>query len=76
MSRVKPIRPEVQVVDGLQFLTMVQVMKKVGLAELQIRDRVQQGTFPAPRRVGGGARFLSSEVEEWMLAQPVERGGA
>jgi prophage regulatory protein len=60
-----------------RFLSMRQVLERVGLSRTTLYERMDAGTFPqsvplGPRRIA----FVESQVDAWMTAQistPVER---
>jgi prophage regulatory protein len=60
-----------------RFLSMRQVLERVGLSRTTLYERMDAGTFPqsvplGPRRVA----FVESQVDAWMQAQintPVQR---
>ncbi|WP_205202807.1 helix-turn-helix transcriptional regulator [Azonexus hydrophilus] len=49
-----------------------EVTAKTGLPRSSIYDRVKAGTFPAPIRLGVGAKavgWVSSEIDDWIAEQ-------
>ena len=73
-------KPKVKPDDdiGARFLTISQVQRKTRLAQNTILDEMNEGRFPAARVVRHKLLFLDSEVDQWMVNQPVVRleGGA
>ena len=53
-----------------------QVMARTGLSRSEIYRRVQWGDFPPPVKLGERASaWLSSEVDQWIIARVAEREG-
>lgn len=48
------------------FLKLNEVEKIVGFGRSWIYREVAKGTFPAPMRIGGGARWSCKILEDWM----------
>ena len=69
----------------LKFLCMKEVEAKIGFKKSWIHERVKQGMFPPPIKIGGASRWLSSDIDQWMeqyitrkngnLTLPVQEGG-
>jgi len=61
-----------------EFWRLPEVMRRVGLGRSTIYRRVQEGEFPAPRDLGGGASaWWAEDVLTWMRNRPVaDRGRA
>ena len=50
-----------------KFLRLDHVLKRTGLSRSYIYKSVNDGTFPAPRKVGDRTSvWLKSELEDWM----------
>ena len=50
----------------MKFLCMKEVEAKIGFKKSWIHERVKQGMFPPPIKIGGASRWLSSDIEVWM----------
>ena len=48
------------------LLTFPQVSARVGLGSTTIYARMACGTFPKQVKVGGGARWVESEIDAWI----------
>lgn len=52
---------------GLRLLRLVELRARVGLGRSTIYRRIGEGTFPAPKNLGGRAvGWLESDVEAWI----------
>lgn len=52
-----------------RMLKLKDVINQVGYGKTAIYRRVQDGTFPAPVKLGYASRWLESEIHEWVLRQ-------
>ena len=53
-----------------KFLRLPQVIDRTGYRKTSIYERIQQGDFPRPVKLGPRAvGWLDSEVEEWMRSR-------
>ena len=51
------------------FLKIAEVCREVGLSRSSIYRRIEQGTFPPPRRIGcGQIRWPASVIRQWKEA--------
>jgi prophage regulatory protein len=56
--------------DNRSFVRRKQVEQRTGLARSTIYQRIKDGTFPAPIRIGSRAvAWLESDIEDWQAAQ-------
>ena len=53
------------------ILRLPEVITRIGLSRSTIYFRINEGTFPAPIKLGGGRAvgFLESEIDEWLIQQ-------
>lgn len=54
------------------LLRLPMVKARTGLSRSTIYFRVAEGTFPAPVKLGAGARavgWVEAEIEQWLLQQ-------
>jgi prophage regulatory protein len=52
---------------GLRLLRLTELRGRVGLGRSTIYRRIGEGTFPAPKSLGGRAvAWLESDVEAWI----------
>ncbi|MCD1625393.1 AlpA family phage regulatory protein [Seohaeicola saemankumensis] len=58
---------EAQYIDHFMKIDEVVVMTRFSRAK--IYRLIKKGDFPAQRKIGVSARWLASEVREWMAAQ-------
>lgn len=64
------------ITDHLKLLTIRDVLAKTGMSRPTLYQRVKAGTFPRPRTLGPRSqRWVSSEIDEWILNQPYVSGG-
>jgi prophage regulatory protein len=62
-----------QAVPGLteRLLTIKEVMAKTSLGSSTIYRRIEEGTFPRGRDLGGSCvRWVQSEIDEWIRTLP------
>lgn len=50
------------------LLRLAEVEKRVGLRKSAIYAGIQDGTFPAPVRVGAASRWLSTEIDRFIAS--------
>ena len=60
--------------SGARLLRLPEVMRIASLGRTSIYSLIQQGSFPAPVKVGGASRWASSEVEDWINRLLLTRG--
>jgi len=68
-----------QMHQALAILRRKQVEARVGLRRSTLYQRIAEGTFPAPVRLGGARAvgWVESEISDWLHARVAEsRGGA
>lgn len=57
-----------------KILRLPQVREKVGLGKTAIYDKINEGAFPKPIKLGGRASgWLEDEVNEWINKQVREQ---
>lgn len=52
-----------------RLLTITNVVNIVGFRSSSIYLKIQQGTFPAPVKIGTASRWRESEVQAWIKKQ-------
>ena len=66
--------------EGVTLLRLTEVIARVRLGRSAIYERIKQGSFPAPVKVGGRAvAWNSSEISAWIGERIANRrlnGGA
>ena len=59
---------------GDRILRIAEVLETTGLGRSSLHRRVNDGTFPAPIRLGGdnsrAVGWLQSEIDEWIATRP------
>ena len=59
---------------GDRILRIAEVLETTGLSRSSLHRRVNDGTFPAPIRLGGdnsrAVGWLQSEIDEWTASRP------
>lgn len=55
------------------FLPFPAVKAAVGLSRATIYEKISQGAFPAPVKLGRASRWSAAEIDEWMKARRAER---
>jgi prophage regulatory protein len=64
-----------QVQEALSILRRKQVEARVGLRRSTLYQRIADGSFPAPVRLGGRAvGWIEAEITEWLTNRVAERG--
>ena len=57
-----------------RFIRLPEVINRTGYRRTSIYQKVAEGTFPAPVKLGPRAvAWFSEEIEEWMDARVAER---
>ena len=56
------------------FIRLPEVISRIGYKRTSIYEKIAEGTFPAPIKLGPRAvAWVSEEIEEWMDARVAER---
>lgn len=42
------------------------VMDRTGIGRTSIYKRINEGTFPAPVKIGNSSAWVESEIDEWV----------
>lgn len=50
----------------VQLLQLHEVKKITGMSTTFIYDAMKKGEFPKQKKIGRAARWISTEVEEWL----------
>jgi prophage regulatory protein len=62
--------------ETLAVLRRKQVEARVGLRRSSLYQRISEGSFPAPIKLGGRAvGWIEAEITEWLANRVAERGG-
>jgi prophage regulatory protein len=57
-----------------RFIRLPEVINRTGYRRTSIYEKIAEGTFPAPIKLGPRAvAWVSEEIEEWMDARVAER---
>ena len=57
-----------------KFIRLPEVISRTGYKRTSIYEKIAEGTFPAPIKLGPRAvAWVSEEIEEWMDARVAER---
>ena len=60
---------------GERFISMAEVIDKVGLSQTHLYRKINAGTFPKPVPLGPmKVAFVESEIDEWMDERLRARG--
>jgi len=60
---------------ALVILRRKQVEARVGLRRSSLYQRISEGSFPAPIKLGGRAvGWIEAEITEWLANRVAERG--
>lgn len=52
---------------SLRILRMPEVLEKIGLCKASIYNRIADGSFPKPVRLGGrSVGWIESDLDEWI----------
>ena len=55
-----------------RLLRLQEVLKVCGISKALVYDKIRQGTFPKPLRVGSrGARWREDEIRAWIESLPL-----
>ena len=58
----------------MRVIRLPEVEAKTGLKHSSIYNRIAEGTFPRPVRLGSNSRgFVEAEVDDWIAARIAER---
>lgn len=60
---------------GPRLLRMPQVIDRIGLKKTVIYQRIKEGTFPKPVKLGSASVWLEDEINAW-IAQQVRQARA
>ena len=65
------------VADEVTLFSLRQVCELVHFSRPTIYLMVREGRFPRPRNIGGprSARWVKSEISEWIASRPLVVGG-
>ena len=56
------------------FIRLPEVINRIGYKRTSIYEKIAEGTFPAPIKLGPRAvAWVSEEIEKWMDARIAER---
>jgi prophage regulatory protein len=61
---------------AVRLLPISEVMQQCGLRSTTIYERIRLGTFPAPVKSGASARWVSTELDEWIARLIAARDAA
>lgn len=61
--------------SGTRLLRMPQVIDRIGLKKTVIYERIKEGTFPKPVKLGSASVWPENEVDAW-IAQQVRQARA
>jgi prophage regulatory protein len=57
-----------------RFIRLPEVINRTGYRRTSIYEKIAEGTFPAPIKLGPRAvAWVSEDIEEWMDARVAER---
>ena len=57
-----------------KFIRLPEVISRTGYRRTSIYDKITEGTFPAPIKLGPHAvAWVAEEIEKWMDARVAER---
>jgi prophage regulatory protein len=56
-----------QISEGVRLIPLEEVMARCGMGRTAIYARIKAATFPAPAKVGSSSRWVSTEVDRWVL---------
>lgn len=56
-----------QTPEATRLLPIEEVMSRCGRGRTAIYTRLKAGSFPAPAKVGSSSRWVSTEVDQWVL---------
>ena len=52
-----------------QFLSLPDVLGKVGLCKAMVYRLIQNEKFPAPAKIGRASRWSQAQVDDWMKSK-------
>lgn len=55
------------------LLRLAGVLKRVALKKSSLYERIREGSFPAPIKVGSAAVWFDVEINDWMEAKAAAR---
>jgi prophage regulatory protein len=64
-----PMRAPCSGLGALRILRLPQVQDVVGLRRSAIYDRIQNGAFPRPIKLGRASGWVAAEIEAWLSNQ-------
>ena len=53
--------------------TMPTLSKRIGLSRSNIYQKIQEGSFPPPLKLGRSVRWLPADIHEWVNTQASAR---
>ena len=56
------VQPKEQ--EKIRFIDLDEVMDMVGLSRSTVYEKIKEGVFPAPVKIGHVSRWVESEVQE------------
>lgn len=61
--------------EGMKLIRLPQVIERVALRKTTIYERIKQGAFPQPIKLGTASVWVEQEVDEWLEKTVKERRG-
>lgn len=61
--------PETHIQTAPRLLRMPQVLERVGLKKTVVYDRIKDGTFPKPIKLGSASAWPENEIDAWITQQ-------
>ena len=61
--------------ERAKIIRLPQVKELVGLGKTAIYDKIKNGSFPMPIKLGRASGWLEGEVQEWICKQVNEQRG-
>lgn len=58
------------------FIPFPTVKAAVGLSRSSIYEKISEGSFPAPVKIGRASRWSTAELQTWMERKRAERNSA
>jgi prophage regulatory protein len=59
-----------------RIIRLPEVMFMVGMKKTAIYDKIKEGAFPAPLKIGRMSGWLESDVQQWIAAVAEEHAAA
>ena len=56
-----------------KFIDKRELLRRIPVSFQTIWHRMNDGTFPRSRNIGGKAGWVESEVDAWMAARPLQK---